>query len=66
MYKLLVYIISLMLSSFAISGIQMNSIFKPNHVNEAKCFMVIVTLSLTYLLANFIIGISSINLISVS
>ena len=56
-YKLCIYIISLMLSIFAVSGININSIFKKGHIKEAN-----VIVSLTYLLANFILDITSINL----
>ncbi|MCX4248754.1 MAG: DUF1146 domain-containing protein [Bacilli bacterium] len=61
-YKLCIYIISLMLSIFAVSGININSIFKKGHIKEANVFMLIVIVSLTYLLANFILDITSINL----
>ncbi len=62
MFKLLVYIISLMLSIFSMSGLNINHIFKKNHENEAKCFYLLVTISLTYLVSQFIFGITSINL----
>ena len=51
-----------MLSIFAVSGININSIFKKGHIKEANVFMLIVIVSLTYLLANFILDITSINL----
>ena len=60
MFKLFVYMISLMLSIFAVSGL------KKGHINESKCFILIISLALTYLLANFIIDISSINLMPLS
>ena len=63
MVKLIIYIFSLMASIFAISGININAIFKKNHVNEARAFIIILTVSLTYLLANFIIDLTNINLI---
>lgn len=63
MIKLLVYLISLMASIFAISGLNINSIFKKNHPNEAKAFMLILVLSSTYLVANFILDLTSINLL---
>lgn len=66
MFKLFVYMISLMLSIFAVSGININHIFKKGHINESKCFILIISLALTYLLANFIIDISSINLMPLS
>lgn len=62
MFKLIVYLISLMLSIFAISGLNINHIFKKNHENEAKCFYILIIVSLTYLVAEFILAISSINL----
>lgn len=63
MIKLLIYLISLMASVFAISGLNINSIFKKNHTNEAKVFMLIIVLSSTYLVANFILDITSISLL---
>lgn len=62
MFKLIVYLISLMLSIFALSGLNINYIFKTNHKNEAKCFFVLIAISLTYLVSQFIFGITSINL----
>ena len=55
-----------MLSIFAVSGLNINHIFKKGHINESKCFILIISLALTYLLANFIIDISSINLMPLS
>lgn len=66
MFKLAVYIISLMASIFAVSGLNLNGIFKKNHINEARIFVFLITLSLTYLFANFIFDITSINLIPLS
>lgn len=65
-YKLAVYIISLMLSIFAVSGININAIFKKGHIKEANVFMLIIIVSLTYFLANFIIDVTSINLMPLS
>lgn len=62
MFKLAVYLISLMLSIFGISGININHIFKKGHVNEARCFYILIIISLTYLVSEFIFGITSINL----
>ncbi len=62
MFKLIVYLISLMLSIFAISGLNINHIFKTNHENEAKCFYILLIISFTYLVSEFIFGITSINL----
>ena len=54
MIKLLVYIICLMSSIFAISGLNINSIFKKNHVISAHVFRFLVILSLIYLVTNCI------------
>lgn len=63
MFKLLIYVISLIIVVFALSGINFNPIFKKNHVFEARLFLLVLALSLTYLLANTIIDLTSINLL---
>ncbi|MCH5166836.1 MAG: DUF1146 domain-containing protein [Erysipelotrichales bacterium] len=63
MIKLLVYVVSLITSIFAVSGLNINSIFKKNHTLEARLFILILTFSMTYLLANFILDLTNISLI---
>ncbi len=56
MYKTGIYIISVLLSVYAISGINFNNFFKKNHQIEAKVFLLILVFALGYLLASFIIN----------
>ncbi|MFA7120138.1 MAG: DUF1146 family protein [Bacilli bacterium] len=55
MYKVLIYTLSVLLSVFALSGINFNNFFKKNYKNEARVFVFILALSLGYLLGSFII-----------
>ena len=55
MYQAAIYIICILLSVFAISGINFNNFFKKDHVWEARIFIIIVSLVLGYLLASFLI-----------
>lgn len=55
MYKVLIYTLSVLLSVFAVSGINFNNFFKKNYKYESKVFIIIISLSLGYLLGNFII-----------
>ncbi|MDD4706110.1 MAG: DUF1146 family protein [Bacilli bacterium] len=55
MYKVLIYTFSVLLSVFALSGINFNNFFKKNYKNEAKVFIFIISLALGYLLGSFII-----------
>lgn len=49
----IIYGISLMLSVFAVSGLNLNGIFKSGHIWEAKVFTVILIISITHILAQF-------------
>ncbi len=55
-YKVFIYIIVTMVSAFALSGVNFNNFFKKERVVEAKIFVVLITLSLSYLASNFIIN----------
>lgn len=55
-YKLFIYIVITFVCAFALSGINFNDFFKKNRVFEAKTFIIIITLSLSYLVTNFIIS----------
>lgn len=63
MVKLLVYVLSLIFVTFSVSGIDLNRYFKQNHVWEARFFILILIFSLTYLLANFVLDLTNLNLI---
>ena len=53
--KILVYGIMLLVSVFAVSGININNIFKTNHIWEARVFTVLLIMSLTYLSGTLIL-----------
>ena len=54
-YKTYIYIISVLLSTFTISGINFNNVFKKNKVVEAKIFVILLVLALGYLVGSFVI-----------
>ncbi len=64
MIKLLVYALSLIISTFAISGINFENIIKRNHVNEARVLSMLLILALTYLIANLVLDVSHINILN--
>ena len=55
-YKVFIYIVVTMVTVFALSGINFNNFFKKDRIVEAKIFIVLITLSLSYLVTNFIIN----------
>lgn len=64
MVKAIIYIISILVCIFAVSGINFNNFFKKNHVWEARIFIVVISFIMGYLLAEFIINFSGINIIN--
>ena len=56
MYNFLIYIIVMIIVIWAMEGININSIFKKNHIYQAKVFYIILVFSLTYMTASFIIN----------
>ena len=54
-YKLILYIIMVLLSTYTLSGINFNNLFKKNKVIEAKIFVVSLSIVMGYLLTNFIV-----------
>ncbi len=55
MYNLLLYVIVLILVIWAIDSININHIFKKNRIYQARIFYIMIILSLTYLVTNFLI-----------
>ena len=53
--KIFLYAISLLCSTFAVSGINFNGFIKKNHVWEARFLSIILIFGLSYLLTNFFI-----------
>ncbi len=53
-YKIYFYVFFILLSAFAISGINFDKIIKKNRVLEAKILVIILSFMSGYLLTNFI------------
>lgn len=54
-FKTYIYIVSVLLSTFAISGINFNNVFRKNKFIEAKILIVLLALALGYLVGTFIV-----------
>ena len=63
MTKLIIYAISILMCTFAVSGINFDGFIKKNHIWEARFLSIIFILSLSYILANFLYDIMSISII---
>ena len=63
MTKLIIYAISILMCTFAVSGINFDGFIKKNHIWEAKFLSIIFILCLSYILANFLYDIMSISII---
>lgn len=57
--KFILYIVTIPLVIWSIDSININQIFKKNKVIQAQMFVFLLTLSLSYLLTNFIYDIFS-------
>lgn len=55
--KLIIYTACMVVSVFAVSGINFDGFIKKNHVWEARFLSIILSLSLTYCLGSLIISI---------
>ncbi len=63
MTKLIIYAISILMCTFAVSGINFEGFIKKNHIWEARFLSIIFILCLSYILANFLYDIMSISII---
>ena len=52
--KTYIYVISVLLSAYALSGINYDAFIKKNKVIEARVLVILLSISLGYLLTNFI------------
>lgn len=50
-----IYIISVLLSFFALSGVNFDSFIKKNHVSEARVLLFLLSIGLGYLVGSFIL-----------
>lgn len=55
-YKIILYIVFTFVVAFALSGVNFNAIIKKDKVIEARVLVVILSLSLGYLLTNFVVA----------
>lgn len=55
-YEIILYIIFTFIAAFAISGINFNGIIKKGKILEARVLVIVLSLSLGYLLTNFVIA----------
>lgn len=55
MYKFLIYLIMLVIVIWSMEGLNINSIFKKNHIYQARIFYILIVLSITYMSSSFII-----------
>ena len=51
----IIYVFSVLLSVFVLSGINYTNFFKKESVWEARAFIIVISLALGYLLGSFII-----------
>ena len=54
MVKFAIYLLSTIIVIFSIDAVNINVIFKKNKVLQARVFYIVLTLSLIYLLSNFL------------
>ena len=55
-YRLIIYTIMLFTSTFAVSGINFTGFFKVKHDREAKVFVMLLILGISYVASQFIIN----------
>ncbi len=53
-YKVYIYVITLMLSIYATSGINFDGFIKTNKAIEARVLVILISIALSYLSTNFI------------
>lgn len=54
-YKIILYIIFTFVAAFALSGVNFNTIIKKDKTIEARVLVIVLSLSLGYLLTNFVV-----------
>ena len=54
-YKAYIYVISVLMSAYALSGVNFDNFIKKNKALEARILVIITSLIMGYLLTNFII-----------
>ena len=59
-YKIYIYAIMLLTTTFSLSGINFTGFFRTNHKIEARIFIVLVAMAISYLASEFIINVINI------
>lgn len=54
-YKTFIYIITLLLSVYALSGVNFDGFIKTNKAIEARILVILLSLAMSYLVTNFIV-----------
>ena len=54
-YKILLYGVVLITTTFALTGINYTNFFRTNHKIEAKIFIILVAMSISYLVSQFLL-----------
>jgi len=54
-YKTYIYIVSVLLSTFALSGVNYTNFFKKEKIFEARTLVILLALALGYLVGTFVI-----------
>ena len=54
-YKIILYIVFTFVAAFALSGVNFNTIIKKDKTTEARVLVIVLSLSLGYLLTNFVV-----------
>ena len=53
-YKIYLYVITLMLSAYALSGLNFDAFIKKYKAIEARALVIVLSMALSYLVTNFI------------
>ena len=53
-YKIYLYVITLMLSAYSLSGLNFDAFIKKNKAIEARALVIVLSMALSYLVTNFI------------
>jgi len=60
-YKAFIYVITLLLSVFALSGINFDGFIKTNKALEARILVILLSIAISYLVTSFIVDFVSVS-----
>ena len=55
-YKIYIYVISMFISAYALTGVNFDAFIKKGKIVETKILLMVLGMSLSYLVSNFIIN----------